>query len=163
MIFNDVKVENLEHLELLIVDLDEANKQYLRNEYAGISNIPTLTESQQADLLEQKRIYKRRQDGVERIVAVKANLRNQRLASGVPDGIYTQYIYVPMSGVISKIESGDWLDAYNMIASVPTNPVLTAQHIVGWKKDIAKYIVGDGDYVEYKGKLVEEATGNIIV
>ncbi len=163
MILNGKEIESLEHLETLIIDLDETNKQFLRNEYFGVSNIPILSLSKQADLLEEKRIYKRRQDGVERIVAVKANLRNQRLASGVPDGIYTQYIYVPMSGVISKIESGDWLDAYNMIASVPTNPVLTALHLIGWKKDIAKYIVGDGDYTEYKGKLVDELTGNIII
>jgi hypothetical protein len=160
--YEGIEIQSLDQLETLIVNLDEANKIYIRNEYNGIPNIPTLTEAQQADLLEVKRIYKRRQDGIERIVAVKAKLRNQRLASGVPDNIYTQYIYVPMSGVISKIESGDWLDAYNMIDSVPTNTVLTSQHIIGWKRDIANYIVGDGDYLEYKGKSVDETTGSIL-
>lgn len=92
----------------------------------------------------------------------QAGLRLQRLQAGISDAIYTEFVYLPMDGVINKINSGNWLDAYNIIFAIAPNAYLTVGMLLSFKNQIANYIVGDGLYTEYSGRAVDPLTGLII-
>lgn len=107
------------------------------------------------------RIQKRKDDGVNAYQTTQAQLRLSRLANGISDAIYTQFVYEPMDNVINKVSGGNWLDAYNLIGSVQSNAYLSDAMLLGFKNQIANYIVGNGDYTEYAGKTVDALTGLI--
>jgi hypothetical protein len=111
--------------------------------------------------IEKKRIEKRKEDGIEAYQNTQAGLRLTRLANGIPDSVFTEFVYQPMDAVINKISSGNWLDAYNLIGLIIPNAYLTSAMLLSFKNQIANYIVGDGDYMEYIGKTVNPLTGVI--
>lgn len=104
---------------------------------------------------------KREEDGRIAYKNTQAELRLQRLGLNISDEIYTQYVYTPMDKIINNINTGNWLDAYNLIFGIQSNTYLTEAMLLKFKRQIANYIVGDGDYIEYKGKSVDYATGVI--
>lgn len=111
--------------------------------------------------LEKLRIQKRKEDGIEAYQTTQAQLRLARIANNIPDAVYTQYVYTPLDDLINKINSGNWLDAYNIIDSIQTNAYLSSAMLLNFKNQIANYIVGDGEYTEYTGKTVDPLTGII--
>jgi len=104
---------------------------------------------------------KRELDGKKAYRNTQAGLRLTRIANNIPDSVFTQYVYGPMDSVINKINTGNWLDAYNIIDSIQSNAYLTAAMLLSFKNQIANYIVGEGDYTEYTGRTVDPATGII--
>ena len=115
------------------------------------------------DYAELCRIQRRKEDGILAYQTTQRDLRKARLANGIPDSVYTQYVYTPLDNLINKINGANWLEAYNIIDAIPTNPYLSSAILLNFKIQIANYIVGPGEYLEYSGKLVDELTGNIIV
>lgn len=111
---------------------------------------------------EKRRIQKRKTDGIEAYQTTQAQLRLSRLSNGISDAIYTQYVYQPLDQLINYINGGNWLDAYNIINDIQINPYLSSQMLLSFKLQIANYIVGDGEYLEYLGKSVDN-NGNIII
>jgi len=113
--------------------------------------------------LERLRIQKRKSDGIEAYQTTQAELRLSRLANGISDTIYTEFVYRPLDVLINYINAGNWLDAYNTIDSIQPNDYLTSAMLLNFKNQIANYIVGKGDYMEYTGKIVDPLTGIIYV
>lgn len=107
------------------------------------------------------KMNKREADGKLAYRNTQASLRLTRIHNKIPDSVFTQYVYGPMDSVINKINTGNWLDAYNIINSVQSNPYLSVNMLLSFKNQIANYIVGEGDYQEYTGKTVDLLTGLI--
>lgn len=110
---------------------------------------------------EMVKMDKREEDGRMAYRKTQAGLRLQRLQAGISDAIYTEFVYLPMDGVINKINGGNWLDAYNIIFAIPSNAYLTSAMLLGFKNQIANYIVGEGAYAEYTGRTIDALTGII--
>lgn len=162
MNLNGVEIKDINHLEKEIQGMDEQNKTFLRNEYLGISNVTTLSDLEKSINLEKLRIEKREKDGKEMYQLTQAKLRLKRLQLGISDFIYTQYVYDPLDMLINKVSTGNWLDAYNIIDNIQTNPYLSKETILTFKLIISNYIVKDGDYIEYRNRSVDQETGKII-
>lgn len=109
------------------------------------------------------KMNKREEDGRIAYKNTQASLRLQRLQNGISDVIYTEFVYLSMDGVINKINTGNWLDAYNIIPSIMPNSYLSTTILLEFKNQITNYIIGEEDYIKYTDKTVNPLTGNIII
>jgi hypothetical protein len=157
MNYNGKTIETIEELEIEISSLDENNKAYMRALFNGTEYVMSFNPIVE----EVKRMEKRRIDGIARFQITQAELRLTRLAETTPSSVFNDLVYLPLATVINNINTGNWLDAFENIKKVQTNETLSATMLLRFKKNIAHYLVGDGDYQEFKGKTVNSTTGEI--
>jgi len=127
MILDGKQIESLEHLETLIVDLDEANKQYLRNTYTGASNIPVLTEFETM-VADEVNFYinKRQNDGVRAFFNLMAELRLFSLQNNLPR-VVNKYIERKLKQVRDEVCLGQWISAREYLDEVVVEDYLTSE------------------------------------
>ena len=140
MQYNNIEIESLEHLETLIVDLDETNKQYLRNTYTGTSNIPVLTEFETM-LVDEVNFYinKRQNDGVRAFFNLMAELRLFSLQNGLPRAV-NKYIERKLKNVRDEVCLGQWISAREYLDEVIVEGYLTQELYDRVKNTLDTYI-----------------------
>lgn len=140
MILDGKQIESLEHLETLIVDLDEANKQYLRNTYTGASNIPVLTEFETM-VADEVNFYinKRQNDGVRAFFNLMAELRLFSLQNNLPR-VVNKYIERKLKQVRDEVCLGQWISAREYLDEVVVEGYLTSELYNRVKNTLDTYI-----------------------
>ena len=101
-------------------------------------------------------IKQRKIDGISAYQSALAEMRLSRLANGIDHSTYSTYVYIPMEGIISAVNKGSWLDAYDFINQVQTNPYLSQTILDNYRLTISNYIVNSGNYEEFAGKEIDE-------
>lgn len=140
MILNGVQITTIEELELAIVDLDELNKQFLRNEFNGVPNLPVLTEFETM-LAQEVEFYinKRQNDGVKAFFNLMAELRLMSLQNGYPRAI-NKYIERKLKQVRDEVCLGQWISAREYLDEVVVEGYLTQELYDRVKNTLDTYI-----------------------
>lgn len=106
-------------------------------------------------------IKRRKDDGINAYQTKQAELRLARISNGIDYKLWHDNIYVPLAYMISSVESGNWLDAYEDLKNVSTNAIFTQEMKTSFLVEIANYLCFSGNYMEFKGNTVD-SNGNII-
>lgn len=111
--------------------------------------------------LEAKKIKERKKDGVIAYERSLAAIRLGRLLNAIPHETYRINVFVPLSNVVNSINIGSWLDAYEFLNTVVSNPYLSEATLTDFRLIISDYIVNSGNYTEYSGNSID-SNGYII-
>lgn len=140
MEYNGIEVENLEHLNALIIDLDESQKEFIRNEYNGISNVPTLSEFETMVATETSfYINKRKNDGEKAFFELMAELRIFSLQNNLPRAV-NKYIERKLKQVRDEVCLGQWVSAREYLDEVVVEGYLTTELYNRVKNKLDTYI-----------------------
>lgn len=101
-------------------------------------------------------IEQRRMDGIESYNRTLTEMRLMRLNSGVEHSVFSTNIYIPLDSVISEINNGGWISAYEHLNNTPTNAYFTEALKTKFRLDISNYIVNSGNYPEYNNNTIDE-------
>ena len=123
-------------------------------DYTDITT-PELQQAHEVDL-----IRARKTDGIAAYQKKSSELRLGRIAAGTPHEEYHTKVYTPMAPIITAIESGNWVTAYDGIAGITTNDILDSAMLTSFKVEIATYLTQSGNYPEFTGMTVD-ANGDI--
>lgn len=141
MILNGVEITTIEELELAIINLDELNKQFLRNEFNGVPNLPVLTEFETM-LAQEVEFYinKRQNDGVKAFFNLMAELRLFSLQNNLPRAV-NKYIERKLKNVRDEVCLGQWISAREYLDEVVVEGYLTQELYDRVKNTLDTYIV----------------------
>jgi hypothetical protein len=140
MILNGIEITTIEELELAIVDLDELNKQFLRNEFNGVPNLPVLTEFQVMIASETDfYINKRKNDGEKAFFELMAELRLHSLQNSLPRAV-NKYIERKLKTVRDEVCLGQWISAREYLDEVVVEGFLTQELYDRVKNKLDTYI-----------------------